>query len=160
MKSKNHLNKNKFTAMNKTITFFTVLAFSLIITSCNAQDKNQATSLDQSVSKIEVLDFHTTNRCITCKAIEANTKYTLETYFANELKNGKITFQVVDISKEENYELAKKFKASGTSLFLNIIGNKKEKHIDLTAFAFTYGKKKDEFADRLKNKLEKQLEKL
>ncbi len=146
--------------MSKTITFFTVLAFSLIITSCNAQDKNQATSLDPSVTKIEVLDFHTTNRCITCKAIEANTKYTLETYFADELKSGKITFQVVDIDKDGNYELAKKFKASGTSLFLNIIGGKKEKHIDLTAFAFTYGKKKDDFSSRLKNKLEKQLEKL
>ena len=142
------------------IKFFTVLAISLTLTSCNAQDKNQATSLDKSISRIEVFDFHTTNRCITCKAIEANTKYTLDTYFADEIKNGKITFQIVNIDKDENYELAKKFKASGTSLFLNIIGSEKEKHIDLTAFAFTYGKKQDEFSKRLKNKLDKQLEKL
>ena len=49
---------------------------------------------------IEVYDFHTTNRCVTCKAIEANTKYTLETYFAEELKSGKITFQVVNIDPD------------------------------------------------------------
>ncbi len=78
MKSKNHENKNKFKAMSKTIKFFTVLAISLILTSCNGQDKNKAASLDQSVSKIEVLDFHSTHRCMTCNAIEANTKYTLK----------------------------------------------------------------------------------
>lgn len=66
----------------------------------------------------------------------------------------------MNIDEDENYELAKKFKASGTSLFLNVIDSEKEKKIDLTAFAFTYGKNKDVFSDRLKNKLEKQLEKL
>ena len=62
----------------KTIKFLTVLAISLILTSCNGQDKNKTTSLDKSVSKIEVMDFHSTHRCMTCNAIEANTKYTLE----------------------------------------------------------------------------------
>ena len=75
----------------KTIKFFTVLVIILIFGSCNAQDKNNPNSLDKSVSKIEVLDFHSTHRCMTCNAIEANTKYTLDTYFAQELKNNKIT---------------------------------------------------------------------
>ena len=144
----------------KQISILSVLTISIFLFSFtgNAQGK----SIENSVNKntIEVFDFHTTNRCVTCKAIEANTKYTLDTYFADELKNGKITFQIVNIDEDENYELAKKFKASGTSLFLNIIDSEKEKQIDLTAFAFTYGKKKDVFSDRLKNKLEKQLEKL
>ena len=72
----------------------------------------------------------------------------------------KIAFQVVNIDEDDNYELAKKFKASGTSLFLNIISDEKEKKIDLTSFAFTYGKNKDMFSKKLKSKLEKQLEKL
>jgi hypothetical protein len=38
---------------------------------------------------IEVIDFYGTHRCVTCKAIEANTRFTLNTYFADELKNGK-----------------------------------------------------------------------
>ena len=136
------------------------LVFSLLLVSCNGNAQNKATDTQLKANTIEVFDFHTTNRCVTCKAIESNTQYTLETFFADELKEGKITFKVVNIDEDENYELAKKFKASGTSLFLNVITPEKEKQIDLTAFAFTYGKKKDDFSGRLKNKLEKQLEKL
>ena len=144
----------------KQFSILSVLVISLMLFSCNgnAQDKTKSTSL--KTNTIEVYDFHTTHRCVTCKAIEANTHYTLETYFAEELKNGTITFQVVNIDKDENYELAKKFKASGTSLFLNVVSPEKEKQVDLTAFAFTYGKKKEDFSEKLKNKLEKQLEKL
>ena len=80
--------------ISKTIKFFAVLTISLLLTACNGQNKSKDHSLDQSVSKIEVLDFHSTHRCMTCNAIEANTKYTLDTYFSNELKANKITFQV------------------------------------------------------------------
>ena len=137
-----------------------ILVISLILFSTigKAQNKKQDNQDKQNI--IEVFDFHSTNRCVTCKAIEANTKHTLETFFAEELKNGKITFQIVNIDKDENYELAKKFKASGTSLFLNIINLEKEKQIDLTAFAFTYGRNQVNFSKKLKAKLEKQLAKL
>lgn len=138
----------------------TLILISFFFLSCNGKAQTSTSQTQAKQNTIEVLDFHTTNRCITCKAIEANTLYTLETYFAEELKNNKITFKVVNIDEDENLELAKKFKASGTSLFLNVIGSEKEKQIDLTAFAFTYGKKKDVFAQKLKNKLDKQLEKL
>lgn len=144
----------------KQFSILSTLVFSFFLFSCTGKAQNKVAENQVKEHIIEIFDFHTTNRCITCKAIEANTKYTLDTYFVDELKNGKITFQVVNIDEDENYELAKKFKASGTSLFLNIISSEKEKQIDLTAFAFTYGKKKDVFSDRLKNKLEKQLEKL
>jgi len=144
----------------KQFSILSTLVLSLLLFSCTGKAQNKVADNQIKEQIIEIFDFHTTNRCITCKAIEANTKYTLDTYFADELKNGKITFQVVNIDKDENYELAKKFKASGTSLFLNVIGDEKEKQIDLTAFAFTYGKKKDMFSDKLKTKLEKQLEKL
>jgi hypothetical protein len=97
---------------------------------------------------------------MTCKAIEANTKYTLETYFADELKSGKITFQVINLDEKENESLGEKFYASGTSLYLNVIKNGDEKQIDLTQFAFMYGKKKDDFSKKLKQKLEKQLAKI
>lgn len=84
----------------KAIKFLTALAISFILISCNNQNKNKSTSIDKSVSKIEVFDFHSTHRCMTCNAIEANTKYTLNTYFAPELKEEKITFQVVNVDKK------------------------------------------------------------
>ena len=146
--------------MSKTMKFFTVLAFSLMLTSCNSQDKKQTTSVDESISKIEVFDFHSTHRCMTCNAIEANTKYTLDTYFANELKSDKITFQVINVDEKENEKIAEKFEASGTALILNVIKNGKETKIDLTDFAFMNGNDQDTFSKELKSKIDTELKTL
>ena len=102
-----------------------ILSISLFLISCSGKAQNKAVENQVKKNTIEVFDFHTTNRCITCKAIEANTKYTLETYFAKELKSGKVTFKVINI--------------------------------DLTNFAFTYGKKKEDFSEKLKVTIEKEL---
>jgi len=144
----------------KQISILSVLTISIFLFSFtgNAQGK----SIENSVNKntIEVIDFHTTNRCVTCKSIESNTKYTLDTYFADEVKSGKITFSVVNIDEKENEKLAEKFEASGTSLFLNVIKNGKEKQIDLTEFAFMNGKKQDTFSKELKTKIDNELKAL
>jgi hypothetical protein len=146
--------------MNKTIIFFTVLAISLVLTSCNGQDKKQEASVDTSISKIEVLDFHSTHRCMTCNAIETNTKYTLDTYFAKELKANKITFQVINVDEKENEKIAEKFEASGTALILNVIKNGKETQINLTDFAFMNGNDQEAFSKELKSKIDMELKTL
>ena len=144
----------------KTIKFFTVLAISLLLTSCNGQNKTNTTSLDKSISKIEVLDFHSTHRCMTCNAIEANTKYTLNTYFAKEMKDAKITFQVINVDKKENEKIAEKFEASGTALILNVIKNGKETQLNLTNFAFMNGNDQVVFSKELKSKIDTELKTL
>lgn len=146
--------------MNKTIKFFTVLAIGLILVACHGQDKNKTTSLNTSISKIEVLDFHSTHRCMTCNAIEASTRYTLDTYFSEEVKKGKITLQVVNVDLKENEAIAEKFEASGTSLFLNVIKNGKETRLDLTEFAFMNGNDQETFSKELKIKIDAHLKKL
>lgn len=160
MKSKIHENEKKIKAMSKTIKFITVLAIGLMLSACNGQSKSKDQSLDQSISKIEVLDFHSTNRCMTCNAIEANTKYTLDTYFSKELAADKITFQVINIDKKENEKIAEKFEASGTSLILNVIKNGKETQINLTDFAFMNGNDQEVFSKELKSKIETELKTL
>ncbi len=141
----------------KTLKFITVLAIGLILTACNLQNKSKDQILDQSVSKIEVLDFHSTHRCMTCNAIEANTKYTLNTYFAKELKEDKITFQVINVDEKKNEKIAEKFEASGTSLILNVIKNGKETQINLTDFAFMNGNDQETFSKELKAKIDTEL---
>jgi hypothetical protein len=136
---------------------FSILAFGLIMLTANV---NAQTTNEKMTDKIEVIDFHSTHRCITCNAIEMHTRYTLKKYFANELKSGKITFQVINVEKEKNYKLAEKFEASGTSLFMNVIAKGKEKKIDLTQFAFMKGREKNEFMTGLKEKIEKELKTL
>lgn len=134
----------------------------LIFTSCNnqAQTNNQNNEDLAQVSKIEVLDFHSTHRCMTCNAIEASTKYTLETYFAEEINNGKITFQIINVDDKNNEKIAEKFEAAGTALILNVIKNGKETKIDLTEFAFMKGNDKEAFSKDLKSKLEAELKSL
>jgi len=137
-----------------------IFASFLILFSCNGNAQNEQAKINNSNSKIEVIDFHSTHRCMTCNAIEENTKYTLNTYFANELKSGVINFKSVNVDEDKNYEMAEKFEASGTSLFLNVVINGKETIINLTDFAFSKGRDKEAFSDSLKTKIEEQLKKL
>lgn len=71
--------------------------------------------------KIQVFLFHPTQRCITCITIGKYAKETVEQKFPEELKSGKIEFREVNIDLPENKELATKFKAAGSSLFINPI---------------------------------------
>ena len=138
----------------KTFKLFTILAISLLISACYGQTKSKEKSASQSISKIEVLDFHSTHRCMTCNAIEANTKYTLNTYFTKELKANKVTIQVINVDEKKNEKIAEKFEAAGTALVLNVIKNGKETHVDLTDFAFMKGNDQKTFSTELKTKIE------
>ena len=144
----------------KTLKILSVLFFSIMLFSNQGQAQISLETEKTTISKIEVLNFHSTRRCMTCNAIEANTRYTLETFFAEELKNGTITQQTINIDEEKNEKLAEKFEVSGTSLFLNVIVNGKEKQIDLANFAFTKGKDKEAFSKDLKMEISKWLKKL
>ncbi len=144
----------------KQFRILSVLALSLMLFSCNVKAQDKQSESSDSKNKIEVIDFHSTHRCMTCNAIEANTKYTLNTYFAGELKSGKVTFQSINVDEEKNYKIAEKFEASGTSLFLNIVINNNETIINLTDFAFSKGKDKEVFSKELKVKIDEQLKKL
>ncbi|OGS69217.1 MAG: hypothetical protein A3F91_03585 [Flavobacteria bacterium RIFCSPLOWO2_12_FULL_35_11] len=141
----------------KKLPILSTIILSLFLFSCIGNAQNKTADKQATKNVIEVIDFHSTNRCKTCKAIEANTKYTLDTYFANELKSGKITFKIINVDKEENEKLAEKFQASGTSLFLNVVKNGKAKQIDLTEFAFMNGNDQKAFSEELKQTIAVQL---
>ncbi len=144
----------------KTIRILTAFVCALIFTSCHGQSNNQILTPDQTITKIEVIDFHATHRCMTCNAIESNTKYTLDTYFSTELDEGKITFQTINVDKKENQKIAEKFEVYGTALFLNVIKNGNEDKINLTDFAFLNGNNKKDFSEKLKAKIEHELKTL
>jgi beta-glucosidase/6-phospho-beta-glucosidase/beta-galactosidase len=128
--------------------------------SCSGNAQENTKKANSSVNKIEVIDFHSSHRCTTCKAIESGAEYTIQKYFATEVKEGKMTFLTVNVDDEKNSAMAENFEAAGTALFLNVIVNGKERHIDLTDLAFTYGNDKEQFSKELKLKLETELGKL
>ncbi len=73
------------------------------------------------VDNIEVIYFYWPQRCTGCIYAEDTTLYTLETYFADELASGKITWATYDVAAEENAAIVEKYEAYTSSLFINTI---------------------------------------
>lgn len=103
---------------------------------------------------LEVFYFHATNRCPTCMSIETNTKKTLETNFAKELKDGKIKFTVLNSDEAKNKTLCEKYEAFGATLVLVKNLNGKETSENMTNYAFSYSRNQPEkFMGGLKDKI-------
>jgi hypothetical protein len=116
-----------------------LLLFQLI--SCTAQPSNNEPVIsDNNSDKIEAYYFHFTARCVTCNTIEAKTKEYLEALYPNQVKQGLITFQSINLDDASNKPLAKKLKVSGQALLI-VKGNKR---IDLTNDGFMYAVVKPE----------------
>lgn len=130
------------------------------LTSCgnnqnaNAQTSTQATQKDA----IEVLYFHGKQRCITCNAIEKLTKEVIDKDFAQQLKDGKIVFKVIDISTKEGEKIADKYEVTWSSLYINKWKNGKEAKNNMTDFGFSYAKgSPDVFKAGVKKKIDELL---
>jgi len=80
------------------------------------------TQISGDIEKIEVYHFHATRQCVTCKTVGANAEATVNTYFANELKSGKIVFAHINIDLPENKVLVDKYEAKGSSLMIGVYG--------------------------------------
>lgn len=144
----------------KHLTFLSLI-FVLLLSSCKERSvENAVSTTDLSTNKVQLIDFYGTHRCVTCEAIEANSKFTVDTYFKDEMKQGMLEFKTVDVDAKENYKIAEQFEASGTALFINVIKDGQEKHIDLTEFAFMKGREKEEFSQELKGRIIEQLAQL
>lgn len=124
--------------MKKILLLF---ALSLMVLSCNVSAKNEVI-LQNNASKttnknyVEVLYFHGKQRCATCIAIEENTKYVMQKYFAKQIKDGNVIFKVIDISKKENEKIAEKYEVTWSSLFLVKHKDGQETSKNMTEFAF------------------------
>jgi len=116
--------------MKKAFYFFLLAIFSFTITGCNGTTKNVNNNNDhgnlmsttnQSADKLEVYYFHRTARCYSCKTIGQYVRETMEQKYSEQIKDGIIDFREFNIELPENKEIAKKFQASGSSLFINRI---------------------------------------
>ena len=101
---------------------FYLLIATIVLISCGNGSKNKTeTSIakENQTNRVEVLYFHGAQRCITCRAIEANTVALLDSLYSKEQADGKIIFKVIDISKKENEQIADKYEVTWSSLFVN-----------------------------------------
>lgn len=142
---------------NITIVLIGIL---FLFSSCGGEGESKETALVEGPDRVEVIDFYGTHRCITCEAIETNAQYTVETFFKEEVETQKLVFKTISVDEEVNYEMAERFEATGTALFINIVKEGKETHIDLTDLGFSKGKERDAFSIALRTEIETALKQL
>lgn len=140
--------------------FYTLIAAILLISCGNSTEKKTETaSTDvKQADRIEVLYFHGAQRCVTCKAIEANTKALLDSLYSNEIADGKIVYKIIDISQKENEKVADKYEVTWSSLFVNRWKNGTEEVNNMTEFGFANAKNApDSFKNGIKSKIDELL---
>ena len=86
-------------------------------------NKIESRDTKNSVDKLEVYYFHRTQRCYSCSTISRYLRETMEQKFSQEIKNETIDFREINVDLPENKEIAVKFQASGSSLFVNAISD-------------------------------------
>jgi hypothetical protein len=121
------------------------------VSATKVEKKTQA--LISKTAKVEVYYFHFTRRCVTCQAVEAESKSSIEALYPAQARSGLITFKSINLDEENSGIIAKKCKADGQSLLI-ISGNKR---IDLTEQGFMYAKSQPE---KLKSVLKKTIDPL
>jgi len=105
--------------------------------SCNAQsDKGIASTKQMQADMVEVYYFHFTQRCVTCMAIENETKKAIDELYSEALKEEKIAFISFNLEEEDGKKMAEKLNISGQTLLIMKDG----KQVNLTNDGFLYAR--------------------
>lgn len=138
---------------------FALLAVITLLSCGNSQNaKAQSAAKATQKEYIEVLYFHGKQRCVTCNAIEKLTKEVVDQDFAQQVKDGKVVFKVIDISTKEGEKIADKYEVTWSSLYVNKWKDGKETKNNMTDFGFSYAKSSPEvFKAGVKKKIDELL---
>jgi len=126
--------------MKREIIFIVLIVF--LLQGCAQTNQNSSTagelrtnqSIAAPVEKIEVYHFHGTNQCYSCKTVGAYAEETVNTYFADELKSGKIVFAHINGELPENRDKVIQYGATGSSLWIGVYdssGFHKEENVNV-----------------------------
>lgn len=107
-------------------------------------EKTEAKRKALEEGNLEIIQFHSENRCKTCNKIEKLSKQTKNTF-------EDVNFQLINVDDQENEAIARKFEASGTALFLHNTATGEFKNI--TEFAFMNANNEEKFVQLLKEEL-------
>ena len=84
---------------------------------CGAENISQANA---EVQKVEVYHFHGTAQCYSCKTVGAYAEETVNLFYQDEIRSGKVVFQSINYDLPENKELATKYGVGGSSLWIGV----------------------------------------
>jgi hypothetical protein len=124
---------------NEKIIELLILMIVLFISGCSrdavkTEINDEKLDAPNNIQKIEIYHFHATNQCYSCITVGALAEKTVNTYFANEVSSGKITFAHINVDLPENKELAQKYGVTGSSLWIGVYdstGFHKEENVNV-----------------------------
>ncbi len=95
------------------VLLFAFLAIGMNISCSSQTKKNDNTTNDTKVGKVEVFYFHYTRRCATCNAIESVSKEAISKLYGN-----KVTFASYNLDEEAGEVKGKELEVSGQTLLI------------------------------------------
>jgi hypothetical protein len=129
-----------------------------LVSACKVPEPDNSSGLRPSVDNgVEVVYFHNTIRCSSCIWKEDGIIWTIDTYFADEVANGKLVFMSIDWQDSNNSAIVNKYGAFGPQLFMNKVVNGEEQIEEITE-AYFYVGNDQAFADAVKAAIEERLE--
>jgi hypothetical protein len=81
----------------------------------------------------------------------------VETYFADELASGKLTFQSLDVQDSQNAAIVQKYGAYGSQLFINTVKDGTD-HIEQVTDIWLVIGKDEAFVEVVKDRIEQSLD--
>lgn len=97
----------------------------------------------KATPKVAVYYFHGGQRCANCIKIESYTEEAMKTVFADAIKSGEISWNVVDWDKKENAHVVKDYQLVTKSVVaVKMNGNKAVEYKNLTDIWTLLGNKK------------------
>ncbi len=161
--------------MNKILTTIVIIGILFVSTGCVNIFKTQEQDSQQSVGsnpnqentiinnnnlnvvKLEILHFHPNTQCYNCRILGEYAEVTIATYFANELKNGKIIFRHVNYESPENQELLLLYRPPGSALCIGVYDAQGGLHTEENYGVWYRLNNKDTFMNYLKNLIDMRL---
>ena len=130
---------------NVFMPLFSIVMLLFVGVNATAQRKAGTDVKSKIPPVIEVIQFHSEHRCVTCVKIEELTKETLKSYPL-------IPFSLVNVDDKKNEKISAQFEATGTALFL--YNSKSKKKQDVSGLAFMNAGDREKFIKELKIKIE------
>jgi len=145
----------------KIIMAFMMLAVFIAGCTSNSDINNSISSKAEvssaSVDKIEIYHFHATQQCYSCKTVGAYAEETVNTYFSEEVKSGKVVFAHINGELPENRELVMKYGATGSSLWIGTYTSDEKFNAEQNVNVWYKINNKEEYMDYLKGVIEQKL---
>jgi hypothetical protein len=134
----------------RTIRLIIALVLFFPVIACNSQSIKETAKLVSS-GKVEAYYFHFSNRCVTCKTVESEAKLNIETLYPEQVKQGLVSFQAINLDEGSSRDIAKELQVSGQTLLI-VKGDQK---FNITNEGFMYARTNPEkFKSIIKEKID------